>query len=73
MEAHDMESKTKVAQMIQEIDKDFHLVLIVEKMDESLILLKDLLCWNILDVRYFKLNERSELTKKSRVYMIGCF
>ena len=67
MEAHDMESKTKVAQMIQEIDKDFHLVLIVEKMDESLILLKNLLCWNLLDIRYFRLNERSEHNKKSQM------
>ena len=67
-----MKSKTKVAQMIKSIDNDFHLVLIVEKLDESLILLKDLLCWNILDIRYFKLNERSELTKNSKVYIIGC-
>ena len=67
MEAHDMESKTKVAQMIEKIDNDFHLVLIVEKMDESLILLKDLVCWNFLDIRYFRLNERSEDTKKSQM------
>ena len=67
MEANDMELKTRVAQMIHKIENEFHLVLIVEKMDESLILLKDLLCWNILDIRYFKLNERSELTKKSQM------
>ena len=62
-----MESKSKVAEMIQKIDSDFHLVLLVEQMEESLILLKELLCWDLIDIRYFKLNERSEETKKSQM------
>ena len=67
MNSYDMESKTKVTEMIRNIASDFHLVLIVEKMEESLILLKELLCWDLLDIRYFRLNERSVEGKKSQM------
>ena len=58
-----MNSTENVEKMIQQIDNEFHLILIAEKMEESLILLKNLLCWNLEDVRYFKLNERNETSK----------
>ena len=67
IDSYDMESKSKVAERIRKIDSDFHLVLLVEKMEESLILMKELLCWDLIDIRYFKLNERSEETKKSQM------
>ncbi|CAN9504860.1 unnamed protein product [Ophioblennius macclurei] len=44
---------------IHSLSKDFHLVLIAEHFDESLILLKDLLCWTTEDILYFKLNVRA--------------
>lgn len=47
-------------QYINRLDSQFHLVLIAEKMEESLILLKNILCWSLSDVRFFKLNARSK-------------
>ena len=38
----------------QMLDQKFSLVLIAEYLPESLILLKDLLCWSIDDIVYFK-------------------
>ncbi|XP_029940935.1 galactosylceramide sulfotransferase isoform X2 [Salarias fasciatus] len=43
---------------IQNLSERFHLVLIAEYFEESLILLKDLLCWTMEDILYFKLNVR---------------
>jgi galactosylceramide sulfotransferase len=54
MAARDMESQKSVKKMIQKIDQEFDLVMIVEQLDESLILLKKLLCWETDDMVYFK-------------------
>ncbi|XP_009872437.1 PREDICTED: galactosylceramide sulfotransferase [Apaloderma vittatum] len=51
-----------VEENIQEIDRRFHLVMLLEYFDESLVLLKDLLCWQLEDVLYFKLNARKGST-----------
>ncbi|KAM4532839.1 galactosylceramide sulfotransferase isoform 1-T2 [Fundulus diaphanus] len=48
----------RVVEGIQHLSKRFHLVLIAEHFEESLILLKDLLCWSMDDILYFKLNAR---------------
>lgn len=45
---------------IQVIEDSFHLVLIAELFDESLILLRDLLCWDTQDVVYFEHNQRMQ-------------
>lgn len=45
--------------IIREIEQNFHLMLIADYFDESMILLKNTLCWNLDDVIYFKLNTRS--------------
>lgn len=63
MTAENMESPIKVNQMVKSIEENFSLVLIAEKMEESLILLKELLCWNLQDINYMRLNERSDETK----------
>ncbi|XP_072311573.1 galactosylceramide sulfotransferase isoform X2 [Eucyclogobius newberryi] len=47
-----------VTDAIASLSKRFHLVLLAEYFDESLILLKELLCWTMEDVLYFKLNVR---------------
>lgn len=47
-----------VMEAIRDLSKRFHLVLIAEYFEESLILLKDLLCWTMEDILYFKLNVR---------------
>ncbi|XP_074062528.1 galactosylceramide sulfotransferase-like [Macrotis lagotis] len=43
---------------ILEVEQRFHLVMLQEYFDESLVLLKDLMCWELEDILYFKLNAR---------------
>ncbi|XP_007900468.1 galactosylceramide sulfotransferase [Callorhinchus milii] len=47
---------------IRAIDERFHLVMLLEHFDESLVLLKELLCWDFEDILYFKLNVRKDST-----------
>nr|XP_003218400.1 PREDICTED: galactose-3-O-sulfotransferase 2 [Anolis carolinensis] len=51
-----------VQSVIQDVEQNFHLMLIADYFDESMILLKDTLCWDLDDVVYFKLNARSQST-----------
>ena len=44
---------------ISEIDKVFHLIMISDYMDESLVLLGDLMCWDVEELACLKLNARS--------------
>ena len=39
--------------------------MIAEHMDESLILLQDLLCWPLIDLTYLKQNERKTASKSN--------
>lgn len=48
----------RVMMHIINLTKRFDLVLIAEYFEESLILLKDRLCWSMEDILYFKLNAR---------------
>lgn len=48
--------------VLEEIEQNFHLILIADYFDESMILLKHTLCWDLDDVIYFKLNSRSQDT-----------
>ncbi|XP_078389848.1 galactose-3-O-sulfotransferase 2-like [Cetorhinus maximus] len=41
------------------LERTFDLILVAEYFDESLVLLKEALCWEIKDVAHFKLNARS--------------
>lgn len=47
------------------VEKTFSLVMISEYFDESLILLRHLLSWDLEDIVYFKLNMRTENSKQS--------
>lgn len=51
-------NNSQIKEGIQYLSSHFHLVLIAEYFEESLILLKDLLCWSMEDILYFKLNVR---------------
>jgi hypothetical protein len=55
---------------IKEIDDNFDLILIQERFDESMILLKDMLCWDNTDLIHLKLNRtpktKSKLTEETR-------
>ncbi|XP_071327963.1 galactose-3-O-sulfotransferase 2 [Trachinotus anak] len=60
-DAEDLEDRASRA--VAAIERDFHLILISEYFDESMILLKHALCWSLEDVVSFKLNSRSEKTR----------
>jgi hypothetical protein len=69
-----MDNASLVTEKIAKIEEEFDLVLIVEHFEESLILMKDLLCWNMEDVVFLKQNERmqtakSNITEKTRAIL----
>lgn len=54
---------SKVHEILQRLDKRFDLVLVAEYFDESMILLKELLCWPMKYVTYLRHNARRVETK----------
>ena len=67
----EMEEAGTVQAKIARLDSEFDLVLIAEYFDESLVLLADILCWDLSDVRYLKQNARvsskvSNITETAR-------
>ena len=67
----EMEEARTVQTKITRLDSEFDLVLIAEYYDESLVLLADILCWDLSDVRYLKQNARksskvSNITERAR-------
>jgi len=61
--ATDLEEQAQVA--VVAIERDFHLILISEYFDESMVLLKHMMCWSLDDVVSFKLNSRSEQSRRT--------
>ena len=59
-----MESDDTVKAILDTVKKEFDLVMISDYMSESLILLKDLLCWDLDDVIYFAMNKRPNSYKQ---------
>ena len=49
-----------IEKFIKKLDSQFHLVMILDRMEESLVLLQDLLCWSLDDIIAFKLNSRAK-------------
>ncbi|KAM6444014.1 galactose-3-O-sulfotransferase 2-like [Liasis olivaceus] len=49
--------------IIKAIEAEFNLVLISEYFDESMVLLKEILCWDLDDIASFPLNRRDIITK----------
>ena len=71
LEPEQMDNEIMVKMKIEEIETQFKLVMIAEHFSESLVLLKNGLCWDIYDVTNFHLNGRkdemkSQLTNKTR-------
>lgn len=68
-----------IEKYIGDLAEKIDLVLIMEYFDESLVLLKRELCWDLDDVVYFKLNQRSpeyketNITDQQKVSSIGYF
>ncbi|XP_070540594.1 galactosylceramide sulfotransferase-like [Ptychodera flava] len=65
MSTWDMHDMRKVARKIKDIDSIFSLVMLSEYFDESLILLKHLLCWDLDDFTYVTLNRRGEASVRN--------
>ncbi|KAI1891288.1 hypothetical protein AGOR_G00142240 [Albula goreensis] len=53
------------AKALQNIQRSFDLILITEYFDESMILLKEVMCWDIDDVVTFTHNSRHEMDHKN--------
>lgn len=58
-------NETLIKEYIGKLDVWFDLVLIADRMDESLVLLRHLMCWDLDDVVAFKLNARDPRFKSS--------
>ena len=52
---------------IEDLAEKINLVLIMEYFDESLILLKRELCWDLDDIVYFKFNQRAQEYKQTMI------
>ncbi|KAG8596604.1 hypothetical protein GDO81_001984 [Engystomops pustulosus] len=50
----------RVPDFLKQLDNHFQLVMLLEYFDESLLLLRDLMCWSMEDILYFKLNARKD-------------
>ena len=62
-----LDDDDQIANAIKKIDKTFDFVMVSNYMDESLVLLADMLCWSLADVSSVVLNQRkSQKLKKSR-------
>ncbi|XP_006816710.1 galactosylceramide sulfotransferase-like [Saccoglossus kowalevskii] len=59
---HQYDDVNAIVRFVNMIEKDFDLVMLLEYFDESLILLKRLLCWKLEDILYLKINQRKKLT-----------
>ena len=57
-EQENFQNMTLVKNYIDKMDKEFDLVMITDYFDESLILLKRLLCWEFEDIVYIKLKAK---------------
>lgn len=51
-------NKSAMNEYVQKLDKEFHLVIISEYFDESIVLLKRMLNWNLKDILYRRLHTR---------------
>jgi hypothetical protein len=52
--------------------QEFDFVMIAEQMDESLVLLQDILCWPLTDLTYLKQNERKAASKSNMTEETRC-
>ena len=62
LEQENLQNMALVKRYIDKMEEEFDLVMIADYFDESLILLKRLLCWEFQDIVYFKLR-----TKKKKI------
>ena len=58
MQVGKMEDKSDLRKRILFYESEFDLVLLAERFDESLVVMKDLLCWDIEDIMYLKVRKQ---------------
>jgi len=63
LEQENIQNTALVKRYIDKMEEEFDLVMIADYFDESLILLKRLLCWEFEDIVYIKLREKKEELK----------
>ncbi|XP_066266449.1 galactose-3-O-sulfotransferase 3-like isoform X1 [Branchiostoma lanceolatum] len=59
--------KSLVDAYVSQIEKDFHLVMIMEHFDESMVLFRRMMCWDLQDILYFKENSQSYSYKHENI------
>ena len=60
LEQENIQNMKLVKSYIDKMEREFDLVMLTDYFDESLILLKRLLCWEFEDIVYFKLRSRKK-------------
>ncbi|XP_071549599.1 galactosylceramide sulfotransferase-like isoform X2 [Panulirus ornatus] len=60
-----MNNLTAVQHLVRRAEEQFNLVMVADRMEESLVLMSHLLCWNLTDVLVLKVNARSLKFKRS--------
>ncbi|XP_022079080.1 galactosylceramide sulfotransferase-like isoform X2 [Acanthaster planci] len=60
-----LSDRLKIKKKIQLLVRQFDLVMLTEYFDESLILFRDLMCWEMDDIIYFVLNARNKSSVKA--------
>jgi hypothetical protein len=64
MSPEDFDSDERVRQKINELSASFDLVMLAERFEESMVLLRDLMCWDEEAVTYLKQNERGRSARE---------
>ena len=59
LKREDFENKTKVNGFLKGVIEDFDHILIAEHLDESLVVMRRRLCWEISDIVYFPLRVKN--------------
>ena len=65
LEQENFSNEEEITEFIENISKRFDLVLIAEYFDESLVLMKRMLCWDFEDIVYVKHKVRNTLFRNN--------
>ena len=58
MQVGKMEDNSELRERIMFYESEFDLVLLAERFDESLVVMKELLCWDLQDIMYLKVSNQ---------------
>ena len=61
-----LDNESAVVAKIAQIENNFDLIMVMEQFDESLVLLRELMCWDWDDITYLKLNSQQK-SKQSQL------